>query len=170
MRGEAEKAEIGFKWCLENLAKPDQEDNNEAVVLNGVVQDWYGQFLLDKGQTKEALVYLKEAHRICTQVEGKNCEKSVLLLNDLGTISWQIGDLNNAEEYLNSALQVGKTLEDFDNLGVIYANLGLVSIEKGLLNEAKKFCKEGWRLGNKQKNLDAVEQANYCFEQIKKHG
>lgn len=64
-------------------------------------------------------------------------------------------------------MEIAKELNDGDQEGVIQANLGLVYLREGLPKEAKKFCKVAWKLGKSQKNADAIEQAEYCLNEIK---
>ena len=53
-------------------------------------------------------------------------------------------------------------------IGIYQANLGLIYMKKGLLEQAHLICTTAWTLGNKKKNNETMEQANYCLEQIKK--
>lgn len=168
MKNQHEKAEIGYIWCLESI-KHHSKDDNDILNLNGIILDWYAHFLAERGNYGKSLQCLEEAYQICLETEGVNSEKSVLLLNDMGTINWQSGNYEIANQYLSTALKFGQKLDNFEQLGVIYANLGLTKFKLGLMNEAKKFCAEGWRVGNKDNNADAMNQANYCFEQMGAH-
>ncbi|KAG5864504.1 hypothetical protein JTB14_030335 [Gonioctena quinquepunctata] len=166
LKANIERAEIGYKWCLQQIEK-QKNDNIDAKILYGIINDWYAQFLLDKGDISDSMTYLKEAHRVCTQANGKNNEQVVLLLNDLGITSFRAEDIENAEKYLKEAISIGEELDDKTHLGVVHANLGLILLQKGVLAEAEKFCKEAWHLGRKHDDNESVEQANYCFDQIK---
>ncbi|XP_008193607.2 tetratricopeptide repeat protein 19 homolog, mitochondrial [Tribolium castaneum] len=166
LKAEIEKADLGYKWCLEQI-ETQKNDSVDAQMLYGVIQDWYSQFLLDVGDVKQALIHLREAYNACKRTKGRNSEQSMLLLNDLGTTSFRAGDIDNAQGYLKEAITVGREVEDKSHLGVIHANLGLILLEKGVAKEAEKYCKEAWKLGKKFENNESVEQANYCFDQIK---
>ncbi|XP_072377122.1 tetratricopeptide repeat protein 19 homolog, mitochondrial-like isoform X2 [Diabrotica undecimpunctata] len=163
---EIEQADIGYKWCLEQINKKKTE-SVDSKVLYGVINDWYAQFLLDKGDVNKSLVHLKEAHKICSEIVGENSDQAVLLLNDLGTTSFRAEDMVNAEKYLKEAVSIGQQLEDKSNLGVVQANLGLVLLEKGIVDLAEKNCKEAWHLGKKHDNSESINQASYCLDQIK---
>ncbi|XP_028140074.2 tetratricopeptide repeat protein 19 homolog, mitochondrial isoform X1 [Diabrotica virgifera virgifera] len=163
---EIENAEIGYKWCLEQIKKKKAQ-TDDSKVLNGVIHDWYAQFLLDKGEVNKALVHLKEAHKICSEMVGNSSDEAVLLLNDLGTTSFRAEDMVNAEKYLTEAVSIGKQLEDKSHLGVVQANLGLVLLDKGFMDLAEKNCKEAWHLGRKLENSESINQASYCLDQIK---
>lgn len=166
LKAEIEKADIGYKWCLEKIEK-QKNDNVDAQILYGVINDWYAQFLLDKGDIQRSFLHLNEAYNTCSKTQGKNNETSMLLLNDLGITSFRAGDVDAAQKFLIEGISIGKRLEDQSHLGVLHANLGLIMIEKGVLKEAERYCKEAWNLGKKHENGESVEQANYCFDQIK---
>lgn len=151
LKADIEKAEIGYNWCLKQIEN-QKADSIDAKILYGVINDWYAQFLLDKGEVGNSIKYLQEAYRMCNETKGENCEKSVLLLNDLGITSFRAENVELAEHYLKEAISMGNNLEDKTHLGVVHANLGLILIHKGVLKEAEKFCKEAYRLG-KEYNL-----------------
>lgn len=146
LKANLENAEIGYKWCLETIEK-QKNDNEDALILYGVINDWYAQFLLDKGEVSNAFKYLQEAYKVCEKTKGQNSEKSVLLLNDLGITSFRAEDMENAEKFLKEAVRIGNNMEDKSHLGVVHANLGLILLQKGIVAEAQKFCKEAWHLG-----------------------
>lgn len=115
--------------------------------MYGVIQDWYAQFLLDRGNIEKSLIHLKEAYKICAEYKGKDSEQSMLLLNDLGITNWRAGDIETAEGCLAQAVHIGDNLEDKTHVGVVNANLGLVYLEKGIIEQAKKYCSTAWHLG-----------------------
>ncbi|KAK9870404.1 hypothetical protein WA026_007973 [Henosepilachna vigintioctopunctata] len=166
LRAELDKADLGYQWCLEQIVK-QKDDTLDCQLLYGVIQDWYAQFLLDKGEANKALTHLKEAYQTCEKTLEANNEKSMLLLNDLGITSFRAGDVTGAIAYLNQGILVGNKVDDQTHIGVLHANLGLVLLHHGALKEAQKYCKEAWNLGRKNENRETIEQANYCFDQIK---
>nr|XP_022900984.1 tetratricopeptide repeat protein 19 homolog, mitochondrial-like [Onthophagus taurus] len=166
LREENERACLGYQWCLEQMNKK-KENDEDTLGLLGVIHDWYSQFLLDRGDVKESLVHLKQAYKICCDIKGKDDPQSMLLLNDLGTTGWKAGDLEYAELCLSEAISIGRNLEDQSHLGVLIANLGVLYIHKGFKEMGKKYCKEAWQLGKQHDNQESMEQANYCFLQLK---
>ncbi|KAL3282057.1 hypothetical protein HHI36_005257 [Cryptolaemus montrouzieri] len=166
LKAEIDNAGLGYEWCLEKIEN-HCEDNPDSQMLYGVIQDWYAQFLLDKGDTAKALIHLKEAFKSCERTMGAHDEKSMLLLNDLGITSFRAGDMNSAQTYLTKGIDIGNHVEDQTHVGVLHANLGLVLLHQGIRKEAEKYCKEAWILGKKNENTETIEQANYCFDQIK---
>lgn len=164
LKADNEKAEIGYEWCLNQIkGKPD----SESKLLYGVIQDWYAQFLLDRGEVSKSLKHLTEAYQVYSEVNGKNCEQSMLLLNDLAITNWRAGEIQNAENCLLEAVAIGRKLEDQTHVGVVHANLGLIYLEKGVVEEAQTNCQEAWKLGKRHENTESLMQANYCIDQIK---
>jgi len=165
LKADEETADIGYNWCLNQIEKKTTE--LDAKVLYGVIHDWYAQYLLDRGEVQKSLKHLKEAYNICAETKGKDTEQSMLFLNDLGTTNWRAGDLDTAQRCFTEAADIGKNLEDRTHVGVIHANLGLVYLERGIIAQAEKYCKEAWHLGKKFENNESIMHANYCFDQIK---
>lgn len=178
-----EKAEMGYQWCLQKIEK-HRNSSTDANILYGVINDWYAQFLLDKGEVHKSMLHLKEAYKICKETDVENKNTSVLLLNDLAITSFRAEDANTAELYLEEAIKIGRELEDKSHLGVLHANLGLILLHKGITAEAKKSCQEAWYIGKlnsfhpiqylktffigkHHENTETLEQASYCFDQIK---
>lgn len=166
LKAEEEKAEIGYKWCLEKIEK-QKNNSKDFQTLYGVIQDWYSQYLLDRGDVSDSLRHLKEAYKTCLEVKGHNNEQSMLMLNDLGITSFRAGDLESAYGFLSEALSISEEIEDKTHVGVVNANLGLIYLERGITEQAQKYCKQAWHLGKKHDNVESIEQANYCLEQIK---
>lgn len=146
MGADEQKAETGYLWCLEQLEK-QKNDNIHAKTLYGVVQDWYAQFLLDKGDVQTSLKHLRRAYDVCKEVTEEGSEQRMLLLNDLGITSWRAGDLDAAQTFLGEAVVMSEKMEDKSHAGVVHANLGLIFLEKGITKEAEKYCNLAWRLG-----------------------
>lgn len=146
LKAEEQKAETGYLWCLEQLEK-QKTDDIHAKTLYGVVQDWYAQFLLDRGDAKTSLKHLREAYAVCKEVTEEGSEQRMLLLNDLGITSWRAGDLDGAQRFLDEAVVMSENMEDQTHAGVVHANLGLVYLERGIKKEAEKYCNKAWRLG-----------------------
>ncbi|KAL1494281.1 hypothetical protein ABEB36_009904 [Hypothenemus hampei] len=145
LKANIERADLGYRWCLEKI-EHQRKVNEDSEILYGVINDWYAQYLLDVGDLPKALVHLNEAYKVCTETQGLKNEKSMLLLNDLGITSFRAEDYEAAEKYLREALALGNQLEDKTHLGVIHANLGLILLQKGVINEAEKLCNTGRKL------------------------
>lgn len=141
---------------------------------------------MKQGKYAEAKNLFKEALDILVGVYGKLNEATVTILNNISVAyvnvsmyifkvitslltiqKLQLEKYGEAKDTLLKALEIAKELNDGDQEGVIQANLGLVYLREGLPKEAEKFCKVAWKLGKSQKNADAIEQAEYCLNEIK---
>lgn len=161
-RADMESAEIGYLWCLEQVQTRLSSDC-DAKVLYGVVQDWYAQYLLDKGDLERSKQHLQSAYEICAEVKGKCSEEAMMLLNDLGTTSWRAGNLKDAEEYFREAVRISNQLEDQTHSGTVYANMGLIFLEKGIVKSATKYCDKGLTLGNSKLIHGGICYEYFCF-------
>lgn len=90
-----------------------------------------------------------------------------MMLNNLAVLCMQLNEDQTAEEYLKKAIELSAEIPEMVELGVFYANLGLIYLKKGLIVQAKNFCNTAWRIGTKSKNNESLQQANYCLDQIK---
>lgn len=76
-------------------------------------------------------------------------------------------DFKEAKEYILQALDIVKELKDVTQEGILKANLGLIYLREGLISQAKEICGVAWKIGKKTNNVDAIEQAEYCLNEIK---
>ena len=84
---------------------PDDED---TIVLWAMSLDWYARMLLTQSKYDRALKYFEQAYHLCLRVHGAEHEQTVVLLNDLGTISCLLGEYDKAINYLTTAAEIGK--------------------------------------------------------------
>ncbi|ALC39672.1 Ttc19 [Drosophila busckii] len=148
MQGELEKSLQGFTWTMQKLAK-------------------FGQLLMKQGKYAEAKNLFKEALEILVDIYGTVNDASVTILNNISVAYVNLENYAEAKETLLNALIIAKELKDVTQEGILQANLGLVYLREGLLKEAEKFCKLAWKIGKKENNGDAIEQAEYCLNEIK---
>jgi len=130
--------------------------------------DWYARMLHSQSRHTEAFNYFLQAYEICKKVNGEEHEQTVVLLNDLGTISYIRGEYDEAVKYLSTAAEIGKNLPDMIDLGSIHVNLGNVFLKKGLLDEAKKFCQRGRVIAKNRDDNDSLLEADECLKEIKR--
>ena len=62
----------------------------------------------------------------------------------------------------------GKKIEGIEDISVIYINLGNVYIKKNMFEEAKKWCKEGWRIAKSNNVDESLKEANLCLDEVNK--
>lgn len=97
---------------MENLKSHVEKDpeNKDAVSLQGMTFDWYAQMLLSQSRHTEAFNYFLQAYDICKKVNGEEHEQTVVLLNDLGTVSCIRGEYDEAIKYLSVATKIGNNI------------------------------------------------------------
>lgn len=102
---------MGYKYCIENLQSHIKEDskNKDAILLQGMTFDWYAQMLLSQSRQTEAFKYFLQAYDISKKMNGEEHEQTVILLNDLGTVSYMRGDYDEAINYFSTAATIGST-------------------------------------------------------------
>ncbi|KAI4488817.1 hypothetical protein M0802_011242 [Mischocyttarus mexicanus] len=168
--GEIEKAETGYKFCLENIqihADNDPENENTLILL-AMACDWYAQMLLSLGKYADAHHYFERSYNLCVKVNGRVHEQTVNLLNYLGTVSCKMQEYDKAIEYLTTAIEIGRALPDLVHLGSVHVNLGDVYLRKGLYSEAKKACTNGRIIATKREDDESLVEANKCLADIEK--
>lgn len=162
------KAEQGFKFCMEHLEKKVETATDEdTLLLWAMTLDWYARFLHEQNRLTEAFNHYKKAYDMCIKINGEIHEQTVILLNDLGTISFLKGDNDAAIMYMTKAVETGKHLPNMEDFSSVYVNLGNIYMQKHLYEEAKKLCKEGWQNATRHKNEEGVKEATVCLEELK---
>jgi|GEM_PF-4549258 len=155
---------------MENLKYKinDEKDRSEdTLMLWSMTLDMYGRFLLSQNRNKEALDCFSNAYTTFVEVNGKHHEQAVVLLNNLGTVSSIVGDLDKSVSYLKEAVDIGKAIPDNKVLGSLYVNLGQSFLLKKVFDEAEVACQEGKRLGRRFEDKETEVEADECLEQIK---
>ncbi|EFN71254.1 Tetratricopeptide repeat protein 19 [Camponotus floridanus] len=167
---EIKKAEHGYKFCIENLKSHIEKDpeNKDAVLLQGMTFDWYARMLLSQSRHAEAFNYFLQAYNICKKINGEEHEQTIVLLNDLGTVSYMQGKFDEAVKYLSAATKIGRNLPDMVDLGLIYVNLGNIFLKKGLYDEAKKSCQQGKMIAKNRDDNDSLLKADECLKEVKR--
>lgn len=189
-------AENGYKYCMNILQEYVNRETDDPDILTiwAVNLDWYAHLLLNLSRFTEALRYMEKAYEMCVKLNGEEHEQSIVLLNDLGSINFTKGNLDDAIIYLTKAAKIGKKkkkliflckkkkvrdknylfcisgekLPEMEDVASIHNNLGNVYIKKGLLDEAKRSCTKGWKLSKKAKNNESLNEAKLCLEEVKK--
>ncbi|KAH8357874.1 hypothetical protein KR200_011635 [Drosophila serrata] len=169
LQGDLEKSFQGFTWTLQQLAKllekmPDDKDIQE---LYGLTKNWFGQLLMKQGKYMEARKLFQEAFDALIEVYGAVNEASITILNNISVAYVNVEKYTEARETLLQAIELAKELKDVAQEGILQANLGLVYLREGLTQQADNACRLAWKMGKKHKNPDAIEQAEYCLDEIK---
>lgn len=165
---DAQKAENGYKFCLQHLREhvDKDSDNEDALQLLGLNLEKYASMLFSQYRYTTALAYFTQALDVCVKLNGEEHEQTVVLLNDLGSVSFMLQKHDQAIDFLTKAVELGKKLPDMVDLGFIHVNLGNVLIAKGMYDEAEKSCGEGERLAKSRNDSESAVEAKKCLEMI----
>jgi len=129
--------------------------------------DAYARYLLNQGHTKKAFINFKKSYEICVKLNGEVFEMNVILLNDLGTLSYVQGHVDEALYFLNKATKIGQHLPDMETFSSVYINLGQIYLKQGLLKEAEQNCVEGLKNAKRHKYEEGKKEAAQCLDDIK---
>ncbi|XP_017792178.1 PREDICTED: tetratricopeptide repeat protein 19 homolog, mitochondrial [Habropoda laboriosa] len=142
--GNVEKAENGYKFCLENLQNHLAKDseNQDVLQLLGLNLEKYASMLFSRAQYTDALKYFIQAYDVSIKVNGEDSEQTVVLLNDLGSANYMLQKYDKAIEYLTKA-----------------AELGNINTYTHII--------EGERLAKDGNNEESMIEAKKCLEKIK---
>ncbi|KAH8413368.1 hypothetical protein KR009_010397 [Drosophila setifemur] len=169
LQGDLEKSFQGFTWTLEQLARLIEKmpDDKDILELYGLTKNWFGQLLMKQGKYAEARTIFKEAYDTLVEVYGAVNEAAVTILNNISVAYVNLERYAEARETLQLAMDLAKELKDDTQEGILQANLGLVFLREGLLSQAENACRLAWKMGKQHQNSDAIEQAEYCLNEIK---
>ncbi|KAL0869911.1 hypothetical protein ABMA27_006108 [Loxostege sticticalis] len=169
LKKEYTTAQLGYDWCLEKLRAAMQYDADDATKkLLAMTEDWYGRLFIDCDQNEQGLNLMISSLKWMREVEDVEKEHIVIQLNDIGTVCDRLGKADESISYFKEAIELGKNL-NMDDIGAMYVNLGRAYLKKSLIDEARKSCGYGWKLGSMSKNDDIKREAESCLQEVKKH-
>ncbi|XP_075154063.1 tetratricopeptide repeat domain 19 [Haematobia irritans] len=165
------KAMLGFTWTIQKVEEclrksPEDMDLKELL---GLAHYWFGQLHMKINSFEDAKKYLKNAYECFIKIHGTDNEECITILNNLSVACVKLEQLGEAISYIEEALKIVKKTEDGQQEGVLQSNLGLIYLQQGLVDEAKKLCTQAWRLGQSKKDESTIQQAEYCLNEIKLH-
>ncbi|XP_067621870.1 tetratricopeptide repeat protein 19 homolog, mitochondrial [Eurosta solidaginis] len=169
LQGDLDKAMQGFTWTLKRIEEHVKKMPNDKDIqeLLGLTKNWFGQLQMKMGKYADAKKSFQEAYDCLVEVYGRVNEEAVTILNNLSVACVNLDEYELAKKYLMIALELVQELKDSTQEGILQANLGLIYLREGLIVKAKEACSLAWRIGKNSKNLDAIEQAEYCLNEIK---
>ncbi|XP_055544047.1 tetratricopeptide repeat protein 19 homolog, mitochondrial [Wyeomyia smithii] len=169
LQGHLDKAVQGFEWTLAKLEEKLKlvGEDSEIRELWGITKNWYAQLLMDMKRFAEAKSCFQQAYDAYTEIHGKLTEEGLMILNNLSVACSNLEDYATAEKYLLEAISLAAQIPDLTEAGIYRANLGLLYLQQGMLNQAKEFCSFAWKYGKHHKHEETVIQANYCLEQVR---
>lgn len=138
-------------------------ENEDVLGLYAITLDTYGRYLLTEGQTEIARICFRKAYKASVKLNGEVFEMNVILLNDLGTIYYGQGKLDQALHCFKKAEQIGQHLPDMKSFSMVHINLSYIYLQQGLLKEAENHCVEGMTNAIRHGYEDGKKEAEYCL-------
>lgn len=109
-------------------------------------------------QYDSAHFYLNQAEEYFTQL--KDSVKLAQLYNNLGTLHHrQVHDVAKAESYFLKAIDLYKLLDEVEQMGITYGNLGVIVFEQGKVDEGIDYLKKAIRIAEEIKNAPLKRQS-----------
>lgn len=168
LKKEFDVAKLGFDWCMKKLeAALNKDTTSDGIQLMAITEDWYGRLLLDTNELENGLNMMKKALERMRKLESVDMEHIVVQLNDLGTVCERVDRLDDSIAYIKEAIKHGETIDDMDDLGIMYVNLGRLYLKKKMFDEARKNCGYGWKLAKDTKNTEIKNEAAACIKEVR---
>lgn len=179
-QGLGEKAEAGYQFCLnsqqEKIDLIDLKDlsklsatEKETLLLWAMCIDWYARHLLDKGKLIEAQTNFERAYIMSEKINGPSHHQTLVLMNDIGSVATLREDYNTALNFLQAAIDRGKTSYSPD-LPSFYCNLGVTYMKKGDNTAAYSSCSQALQIAEKLKHQASIIEAKGCLDELHKLG
>lgn len=161
-------AQLGFDWCLSQLKIITDSDpgNMEYMKLLALTEDWYGRLFIECQQYEQGIRLMVSALEKMKNVSDVEKEHIVFQLNDIGAVYDELDKPDESISYFKEAILLGKSIK-MDEMGATYVNLGRVYIKKKMIDEARKSCGYGWKLGVLAKDNNLKQEAAQCLKEIK---
>ncbi|XP_073953813.1 tetratricopeptide repeat protein 19 homolog, mitochondrial-like [Choristoneura fumiferana] len=167
LKKEYSTAQLGYDWCMQKLTDAQKKDpNEETKKLLAITEDWYGRLFLDCDKIEQGLKLLMSALDRMQTVDDVGKEHIMVQLNDIGTVCDQLGRTDESIEYFKQAIDIGKSLPEAEDLGIMYVNLGRAYLKKQLIEEARKTCGYGWKLAVQENNKEIKAEAEQCLKEV----
>lgn len=167
LKKEYSTAQLGYDWCMQKLTDALKKNpNEETKELLAITEDWYGRLFLDCDKIEQGLKLLMSALDRMQTVDSVGKEHIMVQLNDIGTICDQLGRTDESIEYFKQAVNIGKSLPEAEDLGIMYVNLGRAYLKKQLIQEARKTCGYGWKLAVQVNNKEIKAEAEDCLKEV----
>ena len=128
----------------------------------------YAYFQYDRGFLNKALEYFDQAYEVCIRTRGEEDQRTVLILNNLGTVNRKKGNNENALRYFREAERLGENFPSSQDLAYVHLNLGYINLEQDMLAEARRHCKQALTLSKKTRDEDGKRESKECLAEIRK--
>jgi len=148
------------------MIKIDPE-NKDVLGLYAITFEAYGRYLMNQGEINTARICFRKAYKASVKINGEVFKMNVILLNDLGTLYYVKGKLNEALHYFRKAEKIGQHFPDMEILSMVYINLGNIYLKQGMLKEAEQNCVEGMKNAKRHHYDEGKKEAEICLSAIK---
>ena len=169
MRGEFEKAELGYKHIIDRQRRKVESDNysdTNSVSLLGMFANSYARFLLFRKRFEEAEVQMEAALDAAKKSLGEDHLQIPVLYSDIGNIASMQNHLDKALQNMKTAIDIAQRIKSPD-LPVYLCNMGELYLKRGDIKQAKKHCGESLKLAEKSGDKESVKMAKICLENAK---
>lgn len=145
-----------------------QHRDDEVIALWIMSLTSRAHFSVNRGNFEKAYKYFKKAYDACVLIHGELSEYAVTLLQQMGVVCYQKGNLELAVEYLKKATELGKHLPGMERLSNSHITLGNIYIQQGFFKDASALCTEGYKNAMRHNYEQGVKEANACLDELKR--
>lgn len=165
------EAESGYRFCINGIQthlttnNPDLYRAQEFLLM---LLMSYAYFHYERGLVNKALEYFHQAHEVCVRTRGENYPLIVLVLNNLGLVYRRKGDNENALRYFQEAEKLGTNFPDSNDMAYVHLNLGYLHLEKDMLMEARRHCKQAFKQSKRTGDEEGKRGSKECLAEVRK--
>lgn len=128
----------------------------------------YAYFNHERGLLNKALEYFRQAYEVCVRTRGEDDQKTVFILNNLGYLYREKGDSENALQYFQKAEKLGENYPNLKDVAYVHLNLGYLHLEKNMLYEARRHCKQALKKSKKIGDIEVKKESQECLASVRK--
>jgi len=161
------KAEQGFKFCTEAMAKKirNSDADEDSLALFGMSLDQYAQFCMSRNNLKEAERLFEEAVVIAKKLHGMTGEQTLVVTNSLATVLSMQGKDVAAAQLMESVIVAARRI-DTPHITSFLVNYGLVQLKLGVASRAKESCDEAKKKSDEVGDREVKAEAEHCLRQV----
>lgn len=142
-QGQAAKSRQAFQRALE-LARQAKDREAEARVLNNIAFVlWLYDSYVDAYRTAASVL----------KIEGISKIKIAIAESHLGMVAWLIGELKEAQQHCQRAIELLQTSGELSLLAAAYSRMGLVCFSQGQLQNAESMFNQSLELRRSLRDL-----------------
>lgn len=146
----------------------ENPDYNDVLELWLTILTGYAYFYYNRNNLDEALKWFQLAYDTCVQIHGLKHEKTILLLNNLGSVHRRKGNLDDALTFFHNAEELGKHFPEMEEYAFVYLNLAYLYMENKMYDVAKNYCKRALVNSSRMENENNKKEAEECLNEVAK--